>query len=190
MKNFLGGLASFIVGCFLSISLIHSQIPEFPPLVEFLSPIFLGSELLHPNYITTLELIGPFILLWLPIGLISGVSASSYWNSIRTVFWCIIFVVLFSLLSIFIQNPLLWTEDQALRNWSIILHFVGALVVIPITLPFAIPVVYVIRKIQAEVEQPKPEKIETICTCGAIFKSNPLICSECGSRLRDELSVP
>jgi hypothetical protein len=34
-------------------------------------------------------------------------------------------------------------------------------------------------------EVPIPQLIETRCQCGAVFKSKPLICSECGAVLRD-----
>jgi hypothetical protein len=32
-------------------------------------------------------------------------------------------------------------------------------------------------------EAKPPEKIETVCECGAVFKSRPMLCSECGRQL-------
>ena len=91
--------------------------------------------------------------------------------------------------AVFILDPTLWTADQLQRNWGIILHFIAGLCVIPLTMPTAIPVYMIINKIQAEAEQPQPEKIETRCICGAVFRSNPLICSDCGRILREDEST-
>jgi hypothetical protein len=40
-----------------------------------------------------------------------------------------------------------------------------------------------------EREHPIPEKIETICECGAMFKSIPMMCSECGKIFSEEYTA-
>ena len=190
MRNFLGGAVGFLIGVALSLLLLATSTPEFPQSVEILVPILVGAQLLHPTVVANnFELLPMYVIIWLIIGIFSGLSATSKWNTFRTSLWVSIFVVLFSLLSIFILDPTLWTADQLQRNWGIILHFIAGLCVIPLTMPTAIPVYMIINKIQAEAEQPQPEKIETRCICGAVFRSNPLICSDCGRILREDEST-
>ena len=190
MRNFLGGALGFLIGVALSLLLLATSTPEFPQSVEILVPILVGAQLLHPTEVANnFELFPIYVIIWLIIGVFSGLSATSKWNTLRTSLWVSIFVVLFSLLSIFILDPTLWTADQLQRNWGLILHFVAGLCVIPLTMPTAIPVYVIINRIQTEAEQPQPEKIETRCICGAVFRSNPLICSDCGRILREDEST-
>ncbi len=187
MKNILGGIIGFVAGCILAVNLIVITNPLYPSNFQWFSLILFGSELLHPAIlITDSEYIIQFVLIWIIVGIFGGLSASSKWNTLRTALWFALIVSIVSLASIFILDPALWTTDQALRNVGILLHVVCALIMIPLTLPAAIPVWILLSKIQSEKEQPQPIKIETKCPCGAIFKSNPLICSECGEKLREE----
>jgi len=64
-------------------------------------------------------------------------------------------------------------------------HFIGTMLISLFAIPSAIPITIIIEKVRRQSEEPIPEKIETTCECGAVFKSNPLICSECGKQLRD-----
>ena len=190
MRNFLGGAVGFLIGTALSLLLITTNAPEFPQSVQILVPILVGAQLLHPSAVANnIDLLPIYIIIWLIVGVFSGLSATSKWNTLRTSLWVSIFVVLFSLLSLLILDPTLWTADQLQRNWGIILHFIAGLCVIPLTIPTAIPVYMIINKIQTEAEQPQPEIIETRCICGAVFRSNPLICSDCGRKLREDEST-
>ena len=187
MRNFLGGAIGFLIGLVLSNILLATSIPAFPQSVQSIVPILVGAQLLHPtSVVNNYELLPPYIIIWLIIGIFSGLFATSKWNTLRTSLWTSILVVLLSLITMFILDPTLWTANQLQRNWGIILHSIAGLGVIPVTLPTAIPVYSIIRRIRTEAEQPQPEKIETRCTCGAVYRSNPLICSECGRTLRED----
>jgi hypothetical protein len=47
----------------------------------------------------------------------------------------------------------------------------------------SIPAVRIISKFRKEKDLPPPERIETICQCGVVYKSRPLLCAECGRSL-------
>ena len=100
----------------------------------------------------------------------------------RSTIWVGIFVGCLSLVSILLTDPGYW--ESATRNIDLVYLFATSLLVSLLSLPSAHPLSIVIERARRQKEPPIPEKIETHCQCGAVFKSNPLICSECGTVLR------
>jgi hypothetical protein len=82
-------------------------------------------------------------------------------------------------------DPAYWDITlNPLRNYDLLYQFTTSLVTSLMALLSAIPMTIVIDRARQTAEPPIPDKIETRCECGAVFRSNPLICSECGAILR------
>jgi hypothetical protein len=107
------------------------------------------------------------------------------WNVLRSTLWIGVFLTIFALIYQIIENPLFWDLNlNPTRNYELLFQFITSIIISLLALPSAIPIIIAIEKARQTGESPLPEKIETVCECGAIFKSNPLICSECGRILR------
>jgi hypothetical protein len=64
--------------------------------------------------------------------------------------------------------------------------FISTIMTASITLFSAYPLSRIIQLASRESELPIPEGIETSCRCGTVFKSKPMVCSECGRTLSHE----
>jgi hypothetical protein len=65
---------------------------------------------------------------------------------------------------------------------SLVSLFVTDLITAPLSLVSCIPIGMFAAWLSSSEAKP-PEKIETVCECGAVFKSRPMFCSECGRQL-------
>ena len=127
-----------------------------------------------------------YILTWVIVGLVISPFSKKGWNTFRTVLWGGLILGFMSLVSLILLNADFWTSPT--RNIDLLYHFITSILVSLCALPSAIPMTLVIDRIRKQSEMPIPEKIETSCECGAVFKSNPLMCSECGKQLRERES--
>ncbi|MFX1368352.1 MAG: hypothetical protein ACFFAY_07130 [Promethearchaeota archaeon] len=183
MRNLLGGLLATIIGALFLTQIANLELLQYPEPYQFVEFILTGCVGLR---FTLLEIIDPrntipYLLTWLLIGIITGVFSKSRWNSIRTALWVGVIISLAAIASVLLTDPTFWVSAD--RNLSLVILFTGTAVTSMLEIPTAIMVVIVKERIQREQELPPPEKIETICVCGAVFKSNPLMCSECGAKL-------
>ncbi|MGY5874487.1 MAG: hypothetical protein RTU30_01965 [Candidatus Thorarchaeota archaeon] len=185
MKNMVGGFIASVIGSIMIVSLAGmTQI--YPAPFDVMWIFLTGATGLHPiTLIVNSGLMLPYITTWIVMGCVEGLFSDSKWNAVRTAMWVAIIITLLSLVSALIIDPALWNIEQTQRNWSLVLHLVGSLLISMTSLVGAIPVVSILGYFRREREIPPPERIETICDCGAVFKSNPMLCSECGSSLRE-----
>ncbi|NHI83711.1 MAG: hypothetical protein EAX81_05360 [Candidatus Thorarchaeota archaeon] len=169
MRNIVGGAAAALIG-----SLI-------------LGGIFIGADILRRTYPLILEtdFTLPLVLTWLLLGSVSGLFSNSPWNTVRTAVWIGTCLGLLSVISILSVTPEFWTSPD--RNLALLLIFISAIVTSLLTIPTAIAIILVKRRLFRDQEKPPPEKIESVCSaCGAVFKSVPILCSECGALMENE----
>lgn len=183
MRNLFGG----VVGSALGITYIWYVIQ--PMLVSWPEELALISFLIEGAYLLDLYIIlSPFdyvlewSIAWLLIGVFVGIFSSSKWNTIRTALWAGMTIFILVIAGVFIQDPTFWQSVE--RNIFLIAWFIRSAVTSMIALISGIPILLLKERLLQDKEKPPPEKIETICDCGAIYKSNPLICAECGAILR------
>jgi hypothetical protein len=187
MRNSLGGLIASLIGSVSIVALLNIQDPAFSWPYSPVWFILSGSSALLATLDNILnpELIIGYILTWIIIGLVISPFSKKGWNTLRTSLWAGFFLGMFSLVTLLLEHPEFWISST--RNLDLVYHFLTSIMVSLLALPSAIPVTMLKERIMKQAEDPIPDKIETSCECGAIFKSNPLICSECGRQLREPI---
>ncbi|TFG32645.1 hypothetical protein EU528_02865 [Candidatus Thorarchaeota archaeon] len=185
MRNVLGGLVGIIAGSIVVVTLAGLSNPMYSEPYSIIWFILSGSDalrlsldgFLNPNVSIA------YIVTWLIIGVIIGLFSKKGWNTLRSALWVGLILGILSLASIMLLDAGYWIAPT--RNLELLYHFTGSIIISLSAMPGAIPITFLIERIMRQAEEPIPEKIETICDCGAVFKSNPLICSECGKQLRE-----
>jgi hypothetical protein len=185
LKNFVGSILGVLVGSYVLVVTVPIAQPSYPALYDSMWILLAGCQALQSTIqqFGALENILWFIITWLVIGVIASPFSDSKWNAVRTSVWVGILITLFSLASLLLINPEFWYSET--RNWELLLQLIVSILTSFISLLSSIPSVMLIIKIKEGSEAPLPQKIETICECGAVFKSRPMICSECGKKLYD-----
>jgi hypothetical protein len=121
------------------------------------------------------------IAAWLIVGAVAGPFSEPGWNLLRSSFWSGVIVTLAAIVA---GGAVFWVSAD--RNITIALLFFGSAISAQLSLLSATPIAYLLKTLTRKKERPVPTLIETVCECGARFRSNPLICSECGRRLRND----
>jgi hypothetical protein len=188
MRNSLGGFIGVLVGSVTIVMLLSIPNPEYSWPYSSLWYILSGSSALYSSFEGFLNpsTVMGYLLTWIIVGLAISPFSNKGWNTLRTALWGGLFLGILSLSSMMLLDANFWTSPS--RNIELLYYFVISIFVSLCSLPSAVPTTFVIERIRKQSEEPIPEKIETICDCGAIFKSNPLICSECGKQLRERES--
>lgn len=183
MRNLVGGLIGAVLGSWLFAIMMNAVQPAYPPEVLVIWQLLAGSHLLSYSVTQLLEpaTVIYYILIWLFIGGIIAPFSKSAWNAVRTSVWTGVWISIFAVTSVLLLDPNFWSSTS--RNWELLVLFVSTTVAALLALLSATPIVRLLEIIRREAAQPIPEKIETICECGAVFKSKPLLCSECGRTL-------
>ncbi|MFW9862580.1 MAG: hypothetical protein ACFFET_09865 [Candidatus Thorarchaeota archaeon] len=189
MRNMLGGLLAAIIGSWLLVFILNLSQPAYPQELIFLWGLLTGSQYLSHTYTLLSD---PFALVsysavWVIMGFIIAPFSKSGWNSVRTAVWTGVWVSVWALTSILLLDPAFWSDPN--RNWSLLILFTSTIMTASISLLSAYPAARIIRLASRERELPIPEKIETRCQCGAVFKSKPIVCSECGRTLHNERTI-
>jgi hypothetical protein len=185
VRNFIGALFGIIIGSFVIVTLASIPKPPYPSPYDALWILLAGCQALQitGQQLLTVEHIPWYIITWLLVGIVTSPFSDSHWSAVRTATWVGVLITLFALVSLLLLNPAFWLSDT--RNWELVIQLATSVVTSFLSLISSVPLVLLISKIQQQSEPPVPEKIETICECGAIFKSRPLICSECGKVLHN-----
>ncbi len=189
MRNTLGGLVATLIGSWLMVFILNQSQPAYPQEVASIWVLLAGSYSLSQSYVALFNplTVGSYMLVWLIVGLVIAPFSKSGWNAVRTAVWTGVWVSIWALTSTLLLNPAFWIDAN--RNWSLLLLFTSTIVTANIALLSAYPTTRIIRMTHREGELPIPEKIETICECGAVFKSKPMLCSECGKVFSEEYAV-
>ncbi|MGY5881105.1 MAG: hypothetical protein RTV31_12695 [Candidatus Thorarchaeota archaeon] len=185
MRNLLGGIVGILVGSIVLVILVNLPDPMYSWPYNMIWFLLSGSDALRlsiDGFFNPIVSLG-YILTWILIGMIIGIFSKKGWNTIRSTLWAALILGILSLASVLLLDAGYWTSST--RNIDLLYHFVGAVVVSLCSIPSAVPITLIIERVMKQAEEPIPEKIESTCECGAVFKSNPLICSECGKQLRD-----
>jgi len=189
MKNFVGGLIGVVAGSYSLINLagLLPPQPAYPEPFNAVWFLLSGSWTLQSTLqeIFNQSIIVSLLISWLIMGIIIAPFSRKGWNVLRSTLWIGVFLTILTLIFKILENPSFWDLTlNPTRNYDLLFQFVTSLVVSLFALPSAIPITIAIERARQTGEPPLPDKIETICECGAVFKSNPLICSECGRILR------
>ena len=186
MRNFVGGLLAVFIGSVVIVLLLGVSNPVYPEPFNMIWFLLSGSSTFQTALGDPLTpmLLTLFILSWIVIGLVIGPFSKPGWNTIRAAIWVGLILAILALASELLLNPEFWSlEINPDRNLDLISLFASSLILSLLTLPSAIPTAMIVERLGRQAERPIPSVIETICECGAVFKSNPMICSECGKML-------
>lgn len=183
MKNLVGSVFGMFVGSFILVVTLPVTQPVYPAPYDLIWALLSGCQALQATIqqLVALENIHWYMITWLIIGLIASPFSDSKWNAVRTAVWIGVLITLFSLASLLLINPEFWYSET--RNWELLFQLIVSILTSFLSLLSSIPSVMIITRFKEGSEAPLPEKIETVCECGAIFKSRPMICSECGRTL-------
>jgi len=185
MRNLLGGIIGILVGSLLLTILVGLSDPIYSWPYSMIWFLLSGSDALRLSFVGLFNPISSlrYILTWILIGVIIGMFSKKGWNTVRSTLWAGLILGILSLVSVLLLDPGYWIAPT--RNFDLMYHFIGSIIISLCAIPSAIPITVIIERVRRQAEEPIPEKIETTCECGAVFKSNPLICSECGNQLRE-----
>jgi len=185
MRNLLAGLFGSIVGTLLIVVLLGMAQPGYPQPYDAVWFIFTGADALQSTFggFLNLNTIGIYLITWIIVGFIIAPFSRHGWNLVRSALWVGVFVGIFSIFSLLLINPGFWNDPE--RNVVLVYQFAISIGVSMFSISSAYPISILIERAKKEQETPIPEKIETRCQCGAVFKSNPIMCSECGAILRE-----
>ncbi|MFW9912562.1 MAG: hypothetical protein ACFFEU_08820 [Candidatus Thorarchaeota archaeon] len=189
MRNMLGGLLAAFIGSWLLVFILNLSQPAYPQEFIFLWWFLAGSHYLSHTYTVLSDpfTLISYLLVWLIMGPIVSLFSKSGWNSVRTAIWAGVWISIWALTSILLLDSTFWNDPN--RNWSLLILFTSTIMTASITLLSAYPVTRIIRLASRERELPIPERIEARCQCGAVFKSKPIVCSECGRTISYEHSI-
>jgi len=183
MRNFVSGLLAVIIGSTVIVIMLGVAQPSYPEPYSMIWFLLAGSSALQStlfNPLSPMRII-LYSVSWLIIGLVIGPFSKPGWNTVRSALWVGLIHAIFALTSLLFLNSEFWSSAN--RNFDLLYQFMTSLILSFLALPSALPTAMIVDKLGQKAEPPIPSKIETICECGAVFKSNPMICSECGRPL-------
>ncbi|MFW9768745.1 MAG: hypothetical protein ACFFF9_06725 [Candidatus Thorarchaeota archaeon] len=174
-----------VVGSTLIVWLTNLTQPTYPEPFDVIWMLLIGSSTLQStlSFITDVNNVLAFLASWIVIGVIIGPFSKFGWNTVRSVLWVGFIHAILSLASLLLLNPAFW--EMSSRNFELLYQFATSMIVALLALPSALLSALLIKRIRTQTDPPIPVKIETICECGAVFKSRPMLCSECGRKLSD-----
>ncbi|MFW9794462.1 MAG: hypothetical protein ACFFEE_09175, partial [Candidatus Thorarchaeota archaeon] len=108
------------------------------------------------------------------------------WNTVRSVVWVGLIHAILALAALLLTTPSFW--DITLnpdRNFELFFQFTTSMITALLALPSALVTAFFVKRLGQQAEAAIPTVIETRCECGAVFKSKPMICSECGKYLSE-----
>jgi hypothetical protein len=180
MRNFVSGLMAVIIGSTIIVILFGLTQPAYPEPFNMVWFLLAGSSALQSSLFNPLTpvLVVLYIVSWLIIGIVIGPFSKPGWNTVRSALWVGLIHAVFALISLLFLDSEFW--GSASRNFDLLSQFGTSLMLSILTLPSAVPTAMIFDRLGRQAEPPVPSKIETTCECGAVFKSNPIICSECG----------
>lgn len=188
MKNILSSLLAVVAGSYIAVLLLGLSQPLYPDPFSMIWILLAGSSTLQStlSFILDPNVALNYVISWIVIGLIIGPFTKSGWNTVRSAMWVGLILAILALASLLLLDPTFWDITiNPDRNIELFYQFSTSLIVALLTLPSAIPTALIVNRLGQQSEPPVPSKIETRCECGAVFKSKPLICSECGIRLSE-----
>ncbi len=189
MRNLVGGLLGIVAGScsFVGLAGLLAPEPAYPEPFNTIWFILDGSWALHstiPSIFNSQTAI-VYLLSWIIVGMIIAPFSRKGWNTFRSAVWIGAFLAVFALMSQLLKDPSFWDVTlNPMRNYAIVYQSAMSMVASLFAMISALPITATIERVRRTAEPPIPEKIVTVCQCGAVFKSNPLICSECGATLR------
>ncbi len=187
MRNLFGGVIGCILGVSSFVFLTNSLHLVWPSFLNSISFILEGAFYLNLYTFPDTNHLFHWFVAWLIVGIVIAVFSKSISNSIRTTLWTAVTIFILFIAGVFIQNPSFWQSTD--RNFFLLFWFMRSILTSMITFASSIPLLFVKRHVSKEKEILPPTKIETICSCGAVYKSKPLICAECGRYLESTLSL-
>ncbi|MHA1772191.1 MAG: hypothetical protein ACTSYL_01170 [Candidatus Thorarchaeota archaeon] len=183
MKNLMGAIGAIVLATITLHMMVHLSLTQYsglPPLIAFL--LSASSTLIGISPISEIaSVIVAYLPVWLIAGLALGPLSEPGWNTVRSSIWFGTILAIIATSSILFTTPSFWYQPD--RNLQLLVIFTTSLLLAQITLLTAIPLAIILKQARTHADPPIPEKIETVCSCGVVYKSRPLICSACGKPL-------
>ena len=189
MRNLLGGILGAVLGASL-VSYLTSPNPSvYPDPIGVVWFLFDGARILEATFDTILTngQVLEILATWLVIGIILFPFSKTESNTIRTSLWLGAILATFSVSSVLMTDAGFWSSPE--RNVVLLMQYVRMIITSLLPLASAVPLVWIGKRIRKESEVVAPTKIETTCECGAVVKSKPMICAECGRTLIQSTSL-
>jgi len=183
MRNFVGAVSGVIIGSIVLTNLLGLSQPTYAEPFNIFWFLLAGSSALQNTLFSAITswTVLYYIISWCIIGFVVGLFSKPGWNTVRSALWVGLIHAVLALMSLLLLNPEFWSSSN--RNFDLLFQFVTSLILSMLSLPLAQPTAMAVERLGRKAEPPIPLKIVTICECGAVFKSNPKICSECGRKL-------
>lgn len=187
MRNFVSGLLAVIIGSTAIVIMLGLAQPAYPEPFSMIWFLLAGSSALQSTLFNPLTpiVVVLYIVSWVIIGLVIGPFSRPGWNTVRSALWVGLIHAILALISLLFLDSEFW--GSANRNIDLLSQFMTSLILAILTLPSAFPTAMIVDRLGRQAEPPIPSRIETVCECGAVFKSNPMICSECGRTLNSSM---
>ncbi len=186
MRNLIGGLLGALIIASLITLFLQSVIVPYPLPFDSIWFILDGAEKLSETVSNLTN--GPYLIsvifALLIAGPILGVFSRSFWNIFRTVLWTGVILAILSTSSLLLKDSQFWYSAD--RNVILLSIFIQSLLLSVTSIITTAPVIKLIETMRERGEPITITKIETRCECGAVFKSNPILCSECGRVLDNQ----
>ena len=188
MKNLLGGILGAVVTCitlyFLAIVPLHNYPEPFNHIWILLDgPMYQEAAL---NSLIHLESIVTLVVPLCVGGIVIAGFSKNISNSVRTLLWMGVALGTFYIASVLLLNPAFWTGVD--RNILLLTYYLRSILLSFLALVVAIPLLLLKSWAINRDSLVVVPKIETTCECGAVFRSRPLICSNCGKDLQSSPS--
>jgi len=189
MRNILGGLVGSLFGTFFATTFFMHP-TSYPEPFNIAYFVLNGAYVLEQTIQTILagEYLLEILIIWIAIGVVISPFSRSEMNAIRTCLWLGVMIASLAVASVLLTDSGFWTSPD--RNITLLLIYLSTVIVAFLPLITAVPIALVVKKIRKEEEIIPPSKIETVCECGAVFRSIPLICAECGRKLVQSPTLP
>lgn len=185
MRNMIGAILGVAIGTMLLPAMLGMGNPGYGDPYDLVWFLFFGGQLLSASVsgLTTAATLLQYLIVWIVIGAIASIFSKKGWNIVRSAVWIGLIQGILSLAHTLLEDPAFWSNPN--RNLDLLVMFISSILIALLIIPVAYPLTVLKEMALLKTDDPLPSKIETICECGAVFKSNPMICSECGRKLRE-----
>ncbi len=187
MKNLIGGVIGALVACVVISFMSGIPLSTYPDPFNQIGFILDGPPLLETAYFSFFNARSLVNLLIVIVfsGIVLVLFSKNQGSVVRTILWMGASLGSIHVASVLLMNPAFWTSAD--RNFALLMIYIQNILISIPTIVASVP----LMRFKAWLNRGEvliPPKIETICECGAVFKSRPMICSECGKTL-DYLST-
>ncbi len=187
MKNLGGAIIAIFTVTFIMTFVYDISTAEYGDLPQFITVLLASASnlVITGNGTIIPDSVILYLPVWLVAGIVMGPLSNPGWNTVRSTLWYGTILSILDTASILVIDPLFWNLPT--RNLQLVIIFASGLLFAQMGLISAIPMAALVQKMRTASEAPIPERIVSTCTCGAVYKSRPMICAACGKPLEENI---